>query len=612
MIQIDREGGFRVKKLLIVACGVLWLALWLRPQEIFEAFRKDDVQAVKALVEKTPDLVNARDNNGDTPLHYAAYGGDAALINFLIHKGAKLEAQDARHQTPLHLAATYDRAAAVAALLRKGAGTETRDDYGRTPLVVCARERGGAETARILIEGGADVNAVDKSGDGALSLAAWRGKSAFVDLLLAKGVRLPEPGPRWNGLVFQSASQGLTTLFLRLTDKTQSLKDLEGAAEYLLYAAAAGGSAEIVGTLLDKGLDPARPNRYGWTPLHYAARDGRTDAARILLERGAPLDVRTIMGQTAYNVAQERDMKEVAALLAQKGADRSAIRFPVLEGDYLGQKPPDGGSELFARGIIASIWGLHSTAVFSPDGNEVYWAPQVSHPGEIYSRGGLLTMKRVKGRWTAPSWATFSGPDLEDDVPFFSPDGGRLYFISSRPFPGEREARKETIWFVERTADGWSSPRPLDAVVNEHDMHWEFSLDRRGNLYFGGQGPDSLGMTDIYLSRFVDGKYERPVNLGGPVNSEDDETTPFIAPDGSYLLFSRQRDLWVSFRGDGGAWSEPVKLGPEVNSPSVELCPVVTSDGQYLFFLSRRDGENHPYWVRADVVEKLRPEGQKK
>jgi hypothetical protein len=65
--------------------------------------------------------------------------------------------------------------------------------------------------------------------------------------------------------------------------------------------------------------------------------------------------------------------------------------------------------------------------------------------------------------------------------------------------------------------------------------------------------------------------------------------------------------LWISFRNAAGAWSEPVKLGPEVNSPETELCPIVTADGKYLFFLSQRDGESHAYWVRADVIEELRP-----
>jgi Tol biopolymer transport system component len=137
-------------------------------------------------------------------------------------------------------------------------------------------------------------------------------------------------------------------------------------------------------------------------------------------------------------------------------------------------------------------------------------------------------------------------------------------------------------------------------------MHWEFSLDRTGNIYFAGRPPDSRGMSDIYLARLNGGAYEKPVNLGDPFNSAGIEDTPFIALDGSYLLFSKQFDLYVSFRGADGAWGTPVSLGPEINSPSIELCPVVTADGKYLFFLSQRDGESHAYWVQAKVLEELR------
>jgi hypothetical protein len=600
-----------MRKMTVLLSLMLALAATARPQEIFDALRKGDVTAVKALIEKTPGLVDARDGDGMTPLHYAAYGKDAGLVNFLIDKGAKLELRSAEGATPLHIAAMMDQRETVEALIKRGAALEARNSYERTALILCARERGQAATARLLLEAGADVNAVDKFGSTALELAAWRGKVELVDLLLEKGAKLPAAGDRWRGMVLEAASQGLATLFRRLTEAAPDLKaaDATGA---LLPAAAAGGSAEIVRSLLDKGYDPARPDRFGWTPLHYAARDGRTDAARILVEKGAPLDARSIMGQTPYNVALERKMEGVATLLAGKGADRSDLRFPELKGDYLGQKPPGDTPQLFGLGIISSIWGLHSTAVFTPGGNEVYWAPMILYPGEIYSRGGLVMMKRSGGRWTAPAWPSFSGPDGRDDVPFFTADGKRIYFLSRRLLPGEKEGATERIWLADRTKDGWSAPRPLDTAVNAHPMHWEFSLDRNGNLYFGGGGADSRGMSDIFLARFAGGKYERPVNLGDPINTAGEETTPFVAPDGSFLLFSRQFDLWVSFRGSGGAWAEPVKFGPGVNSPAIELCPMVTADGKYLFFLSQRDGESHVYWVSAAVIEKLRPAGAKK
>jgi ankyrin repeat protein len=595
-----------MKRSLLTTFIVVGLLSAARSQDIFEAFRKGDIQAVKALIEKSPEVLDSRDAEGQTPLHYAAFGGDSALVNFLIDHGAKLELQDVRAKTPLHIAAMNDRKDVVAALLRRGAVVDVRDDYQRTALVLCARERGQIATARVLLDAGADVDAADKFDDTALSLAAWRGKSELVDLLIERGATTPVSGGKWQQLVPTAASKGLPKLFRRLTEKGQDLKADAELRASLLHDAARGGAVEIVEALLSKGFDPGARDISGWTPLHYAALDGRTEAARKLVESGAPLNARTIAGQTPWNVARERGMETVAGLLASKGADTGEARFPLLEGDYLGQKPPADEAEVFAIGIISSIWGLHSTAVFSPDGNEVYWAPMMSFPGEIYSRGGLLMMKRVRGHWTAPSWALFSGPDLDDDVPFFSVDGKRIYFISQRPMPGMESSEKERIWFADRTNGGWSTPRPLDPVINENDMHWEFSLDRERNLYLALRAEGGHGMGDIYCARFVNGKYEQPVNLGDVINSAADEATPFIASDGSYLLFSRAYDLWVSFRQKDGSWSAPVKFGPEVNSPGFELCPIVSADGKYLFFTSAREAGIHAYWVRADVIEKAR------
>ena len=595
-----------MKKVLLVLFVVIILAAAAWPQDVFEALRKGDIQAVKALVENSPEVLESRDRDGLTLLHYAAFGGDAGLINYLVDKGAKLEPANSQ-ETPLHLAAQNDRSEAVAALIKKGAPLETRDDYSRTALILCARERGQSASARILLNAGADINAADKYGDTALSLAAWRGKLEVVDLLLDKGAGVPASGDRWKRLLSESASHGLTKLFRRLTEGDRDLKAGAGSTPALLHSAAQGGSAEIVDVLIKKGFDPAEPDMYGWTPLHYAALDGRTETARKLVKKGAPLNARTMAGQSPYNVARERGMEDVVKLLAENGAETDAAQFPVLQGDYLGQKPPADEPEVFAPGIVSSIWGLHTTAVFSPDGNEVYWGPMMTFPGEVYSRGWLFMMKRVDGRWSSPARAPFSGPDFRDDVPFFSADGKRIYFISRRPLSGGTEAR-ERIWFADRTTGGWSEPRPIDATVNDQQMHWQFSLDKQGNLYFASSGSGGLGMDDIYCARFVDGKYEKPVNLGETINTADAESTPFIAPDGSYLLFSRDFGIWASFRGMDGSWSKPVNLGPEVRG----LCPQVTADGKYLFFSSLEDDQRGAFWIKADIIDKARLKSRQK
>ena len=206
----------------------------------------------------------------------------------------------------------------------------------------------------------------------------------------------------------------------------------------LLHSAAAGGSAEIVGLLIDKGFPPDRADRFGWTPLHYAARDGRTEAARILIERGAPLDARTVMGQTAYNVARERKMEAVAALLAEKGADKSDIRFPVLKGDYLGQKPPGDKPDCSAGHHLLDLGSSQHGRLFARWERGLLGAHDDLPGRDLFPRRPAHD-EAGEGPLDAAAWASFSGPKGEDDVPFFSADGKRLYFLSRRPLPGETQ-----------------------------------------------------------------------------------------------------------------------------------------------------------------------------
>ncbi|MCJ7579485.1 MAG: hypothetical protein MUP98_03005 [Candidatus Aminicenantes bacterium] len=125
-------------------------------------------------------------------------------------------------------------------------------------------------------------------------------------------------------------------------------------------------------------------------------------------------------------------------LLIEKGAGNKSLQFPVLQGDYMGQKPPGETPEIFALGIVSLIWRLHSSVSFSPDNNTAMWSPMITIPGELYSRGGILTSDRKNNQWTAPYFAPFPG-EGEGDVPFFAPDGKSLYFMiacASRNYRG--------------------------------------------------------------------------------------------------------------------------------------------------------------------------------
>jgi ankyrin repeat protein len=577
-------------------------------QTILDAARAGDLSAVRAFLATDSTLVSSRDEAENTPLHFAAREGHADIVELLLASGADVNAANYEHETPLHWVVLRNRHDVADLLLRHGAETEARENYGRSPLLLVARETGNLEMARRLLDAGADVNARDESGSTPLELSTWRGFRDVVDLFLDRGAEVPTDSTEVAVGLGMATERGLVRLFRILAERAPDLNLSNDNGGTLLHSAAAGGSAEIANVLLDRGLDVNARDRYGRTPLHYAAENGRTEVVRLLLERGAQPNVRSLAGVSPLNAAGRFQRTDAVDLLVQHGASREPVAFPVLHGPYLGQPAPGRVPTLFAPDIVSTHTFMHGTIVFSPDGTEAFWNAGLPVVDAGYSYGLIVTSRLENGRWTLPEPAPFSQPRIGDDVPFFHPDGSKLFFISHRDGEGEH------IWWVDKTPDGWSEPHRIEGGPNTKGTHWQFSVAADGSIYFNSGDPGGLGAGDLYLSRFANGRYEDPVNIGAPVNSELDESAPFIAPDQSYLLFMRLRapdaigfvDLYVSFRNADGSWTEPRNLGSPVNSRSNEICPIVSPDGRYLFFNSFRNGNADNYWVDATVIENMR------
>jgi hypothetical protein len=294
------------------------------------------------------------------------------------------------------------------------------------------------------------------------------------------------------------------------------------------------------------------------------------------------------------------------------GNDSSGVPdIPALVGPYVGQDPPGDTPVLFAPGVI-STGREHSAAMFTPEGNEIWFGRMF--PAKIYY------MKQFDGKWTEPQIAPFCDT-CNYLYPVLTHDGNRIFFSSDRPFKpnGGRLPRGEVdIWVLERNPHGWSEPRHLNDHINLGRRSSCGSIAANGDLYFSGQaGGESV---DIFCSSFIDDDYAIPENLTA-IDSPSPDHCPFIARDGSYLIFSSFRgglgrsDLFISFRKPDGSWSEPQNLGPTINSAYKDEYPYVSPDGKYLFFNSNRpssinrkpieDGPGNIYWVDAKIFKIL-------
>jgi Tol biopolymer transport system component len=276
--------------------------------------------------------------------------------------------------------------------------------------------------------------------------------------------------------------------------------------------------------------------------------------------------------------------------------------FPALRGPYLGQKPPGMTPEVFAPGIVSTEIGEFNAA-FSPDGKEFYYS--VNEPS---GRETMKFMIYLEDRWTPPQPVPFVSSRNDCD-PFFSHDGDRLYFISTRPKKDKIPSKDWDIWYVEKRGADWSDPINIGPPVNSDGDEYYVSLTKDRTIYFASNRAGGLGSFDLYRSRFVDGHYAMPENLGHAVNTKYLEHDPFISPDESYLLFTSvdrpegfgTGDLYISTRKKDGTWKEAKNLGKAFNTSGYDFCPIVSPDGKYFFFTRRGD----IYWVRVEAFQNL-------
>ena len=263
-----------------------------------------------------------------------------------------------------------------------------------------------------------------------------------------------------------------------------------------------------------------------------------------------------------------------------------------LKGPYLGQKPPGNIPELFAPGIISRDgYFEHSAAIFSPDGNEVYWSgkPTGARYFEIYF------MKMINGRWTEPKIA-FSHKEKNFGNPVFSSDGKKLFF----DLEGD-------ICFVERKSDDWIEPVKISSIINSEVSEALRSITEDGSIYFSrynAKASNEASKHEIYVSKRINNNYLQPEKLDKNINSDDSfEFSAYVAPDESYMIIGSTKDrrtsnLFICYKMEKGSWSERIKL-----SFGAGHFPSVSPDGKYLFFMTH-DGI---YWVNTSFIEELKP-----
>ena len=311
-----------------------------------KAVKEGDMAKVQELAGRHPELLQAMDSDGNTPLTVALAEGhwDIAMY-FARHPAAigYVNEYGADGNYPLHIAAREEKPELLDALLIAGADADlksmrmneyTRGNYERvsvasssgkpqgqkevvsaehrTPLFECA-ENGNLVIAKLLTarRGGCDIDATDGDGCTALYVALDEDEDDVAEFLLSLGAS-PDIG---------NADIG--------NDNT------------LLAWAASRRRLDHVELLLEHGADPNKPGKSGMYPLHMAARAAGPKVLACLLAKGADPTVTTTAGDTPRQVA-EKNKRAVKAgcdkvLAAAEEKARAAAAAAATVGGTSGQ-----------------------------------------------------------------------------------------------------------------------------------------------------------------------------------------------------------------------------------------------------------------------------------
>jgi len=220
---------------------------------------------------------------------------------------------------------------------------------------------------------------------------------------------------------------------------------------------------------------------------------------------------------------------------------------------------------------------------------------------------------------------------FDDYNPRFADSDTALFFTSRRPFgkkPGRSEFDNkffENIFisplengksFLSAYAPGkpfekgkWRKPKRFSKKIESDEEETTVAMTPDGQtLYYVSANPElTTGGKDILVVRKNEkGKWGDPENVGGLINTIYDEEGVFLSDDGQVMYFASKGhnsmggfDVFKSVMGEDGRWEAPENIGYPVNTPNDEVFYVTDKEGFYGFYATQREGG----WGGRDIYK---------
>jgi tetratricopeptide (TPR) repeat protein len=249
--------------------------------------------------------------------------------------------------------------------------------------------------------------------------------------------------------------------------------------------------------------------------------------------------------------------------------------------------------------VVNSVYSDLSMAI-SPDGTKCYFSSK--------RKGAMGGQKDVFGeymddiyytqfkdnKWIKPKKMGSKMNSVNSDVlNCISPDGKQIYF--SRMVRGAYEMFVSTL----SKKNKWQSPQKLGININSKDNDlWAYITFDGNTMLFSSDRQGGYGGYDIYMSeKLTTGEWGKPFNLGSEVNTESDEISPVLMPDGTLYFSSNGTntmggfDIFETVISENGLWAKPENLGYPLNTAFDDFnFRPTTPDGKKGYYTSAKTG----------------------
>jgi outer membrane protein OmpA-like peptidoglycan-associated protein len=245
--------------------------------------------------------------------------------------------------------------------------------------------------------------------------------------------------------------------------------------------------------------------------------------------------------------------------------------------------------------IINSVYDDYSPLI-TADGSEFVFTSNRKDSDAPTKRGPSITYEDIYiSKFHNNTWSTPEKISPNINIPYhdaaasITPDGKTLILYY--------EEGAGDLYVSYFGGDEWSRPKPLNKNINT--TYWETSgcISPDGQkIIFASNRPGGRGDLDLYMAQLnTSGDWGKAVNLGSVINTHGNEDAPFLTQDGKTLYFASdghvglgEYDIFKSELVDG-KWQKPVNLGYPINTPEYESFFVMGSDNHTAYYSTSRE-----------------------